>query len=79
MSGENYVALFDIVKILLVLSHGQASVELGFSINKEIEVENLHEHSLVAQPIICDHLRAVGVGEFVNGSTMELIKELIIP
>ncbi|CAH3038939.1 unnamed protein product [Pocillopora meandrina] len=60
MSGENYVALFDIVKILLVLSHGQASAERGFSVNKEIEVENLHEYSLVAQRIICDHLRAVG-------------------
>ena len=60
MSGENYVALFDIVKILLMLSHGQASVERGFSVNKEIEVKNLHEHSLVAQRIICDHLRAVG-------------------
>lgn len=60
MTGENYAALFDIVKVLLVLSHGQASVERGFSVNKEIEVENLHEHSLVAQRIICDHLRAVG-------------------
>ena len=60
MSGENYVALFDIVKILLVFSHGQSSVERGFSVNKEIEVENLHEHSLVAQRIICDHLRVVG-------------------
>ena len=55
MTGENYAALFDIVKVLLVLSHGQASVEWGFS-----EVENLYEHSLVAQRIICDHLRAVG-------------------
>ena len=60
MTGENYAALFDIVNVLLVLSHGQASVEQGFSVNKEIEVENLHEHSLVAQHIICDHLRAVG-------------------
>ena len=53
-TGENYAALFDIVKVLLVLSHGQASVERGFSVNKEIEVENLHEHSLVAQRIICE-------------------------
>lgn len=60
MTGENHVTLFDIVKILLVLSHGQASVEQGFSVNKEIEVENLREHSLAAQRIICDHLRAVG-------------------
>ena len=60
MTGNNYAALFGIVKILLVLSHGLASVERGFSVNKEIEVENLHEHSLVAQRIICDHLKAVG-------------------
>ena len=33
---------------------------MGFSVNKEIEVENLHEHSLVAQRIICDHPRAGG-------------------
>lgn len=32
--------LFDIVKVLLVLSHGNASVERGFSVNKELEVEN---------------------------------------
>ena len=60
MAGDNYAALFDIVKILLVFSHGQASAERGFSVNKKIEVENLHEHSLVAQRIICDRLKAAG-------------------
>ena len=53
-------AFFDLVKILLVLLHGQASVERGYSVNKEIEVENLREHSLVAQRIICDDVEAVG-------------------
>ena len=43
-----------------MLSHGQASVGLGFSVNKEIEVENLLEHSLVAQRTICDYVEAVG-------------------
>ena len=55
MTGENYVAFFDLSKILLLLSHGQASVEWGFSVNKEIEVENLLKHSLVAQRTICDY------------------------
>ena len=32
----------------LTRSHGQASVEWGYSVNKEIEVENLLELSLVA-------------------------------
>ena len=60
MTGENYVAFFDLSKILLLLSHGQASVEWGFSVNKEIEVENLLKHSLVAQRTICDYVEAVG-------------------
>jgi hypothetical protein len=61
MGGDNnYQKLWRIVKGLLLLSHGQASVERGFSINKEIEVENLKEESHVAQRVICDHLSAVG-------------------
>ena len=42
-----------------MLSHGQASVEWGFSVNKEIEVENLPEHSLVVQRTICDYVEVV--------------------
>lgn len=43
-------------KLALVLSHGQASVERGFSINKELIVENPKELSLVAQRLIVDLL-----------------------
>jgi len=35
-------------------------VERGFSSNKEGMVENLAQHSLVAQRVICDHVRSVG-------------------
>ena len=49
VTDENHVVFFDLLKILLLLSHGQASVERGFSVNKETEVENLLEHSLVVQ------------------------------
>ena len=48
------------VSKLLLLSHGQASVERGFSINKEIEVENLHEQSVVGQRVVYDHVHSVG-------------------
>ena len=43
MAGESYKGLFVVVKILLILSHGQSSVERGFSINKEMEIEELKE------------------------------------
>ena len=60
MANESYKDLFSVVKLILILSHGQATVERGFSINKEVEVENLKEHTLVAQRIVCDHVNSVG-------------------
>ena len=38
--------------------HGQNQVERGFSINKEIVIENLHSSSFSAQCIVYDYLKA---------------------
>jgi len=37
------------VKMLLLLSHGQANVERGFSVNKQVELDNLGEDTFVAK------------------------------
>ena len=42
------------------ISHGQASVEGGFSVNKNIEVENLVDNSYIAQRIVCNLVKHVG-------------------
>ena len=55
-----YRSLWKVVSMLLLLSHGQASVERGFSVNQQVDVENLQEQSFVAQRMVCDHLRSVG-------------------
>ena len=44
----------------MILSHGQASVESGFSINSSIMVENLQEESLVAQQLVHDSINSLG-------------------
>lgn len=44
----------------MLLSHGQATVERGFSVNRQIEVENLKERGIVAQRVIQDYIRCVG-------------------
>jgi hypothetical protein len=49
-----------VIKLLLLLSHGQASVEKGRSVNKEVSVEHLAETSLIAQRTIVDHISSVG-------------------
>jgi hypothetical protein len=45
---------------VFILSHGNATVESGFSVNEDILVENLHEESLVAQRIVYDPIQSVG-------------------
>ena len=53
-----YSKFAEIMKIVLTLSHGQASVERGFSVNKNLLVENLQESSLIAQRRVVDYMDA---------------------
>ncbi|GFS10193.1 hypothetical protein ElyMa_004802100 [Elysia marginata] len=57
---EQLSNLWGVMKKLLLLSHGQAQVERGFSLNKEAMSINLKEHSLVARRCIIDYVHAVG-------------------
>lgn len=57
---EEYSTVNKLMRIVFVLSHGQAAVERGFSVNKEIEVENMSLKTLKAQRVICDHVQSVG-------------------
>ena len=51
-----YKVIWKVCSIIFVLSHGQSAVERGFSINKELLVENLQEKSLVSQRMVYDHI-----------------------
>ena len=51
--------MWCVFKLLLCLSHGQASVERGFSVNSNLLVENMHEDSLIAQRIVHDHMKSL--------------------
>ena len=41
---DKYSKLWAVVEQLLLLSHGNAQVERGFSVNKDVSTENLSEH-----------------------------------
>lgn len=75
-SGKTFVNLLCVVKKILILSHGNATVERGFSVNKECLVENLTEESLVAQRLVYDAvLRAGGVTKVeITKSMMQYVK-----
>ena len=57
---QAYQEFFEVVKMLLCLSHGQATVERGFSMNKELVVENQSVQTLFSRRLIKDHLQDVG-------------------
>ena len=59
--------------MLLVLSHGQASVERGFSINEQTEEIHLQTETFVAKRIICDHVSYVGGSDHVDVTCKELL------
>lgn len=55
-----FTALWQVIKLTLILSHGNAAVESGFSINNDMLVENLLEESLVGQRIVYDSVQKSG-------------------
>ena len=62
-------------RMVLCLSHGQASVERGFSANKELIIENQKEDSLVAQRLVKDYIHACCSGDLTK---FPVPKELIL-
>jgi len=71
--NDSYSKLWKVVKMLLVLSHGQATVEQGLNINNQFETENLIEESVVAKRTICDYITHVGGIEHVDVTNKKLI------
>ena len=57
---KGFSKLWSFVEKLLLLSHGQATVERGFSINKEVEMSNMEDDTVVSQRLICDYVRLCG-------------------
>ena len=52
--------LWKVVSMCLLLSHGQASIERGFSINRQMEEDNLEGHSIVNMRAVYDFIKFVG-------------------
>ena len=65
-NDKHYEKVWNVIKVIMILSHGQASVERGFSINKSIEVENLSDISYVSQRSIYDFIKFSNGIENVN-------------
>ena len=56
---KNHTELMKVAKIALIISHGNADVESGFSTNESLLKENM-ERSIVAQRVLHDAIRNAG-------------------
>ena len=71
--AANYPKVWSVCELALFLSHGQAAVERGFLVNKELVVENQSEQTLAARRIIKDHII------HVNGVTdVEIARNMVL-
>ena len=57
---REWPTLWSMVRKLLLLSHGQASVERGFSINKHLIVENQQQDNLIGRRLVKDAINHAG-------------------
>lgn len=58
--NSKFKSCWKVFKLVFTLSHGQASVERGFSINKELLTDNLEEVSLISQRMVYDYINESG-------------------
>ena len=65
--------LRKVIKMLMILSHGQPTVERGFSGNGKLLVENFHMQSLIAQRHIHHHMQSYDLQAHDLGITHELL------
>ena len=63
----------SVIKLVLVLSHSQASVEYGFNINKSVNKVNISQDSVIVRKLTIEHIQK----KDLNPSNIELSSELI--
>ena len=81
---SGHVELREVVKLLMILLHGNTRVESGFSAYEETLVENMSEGSLVARRMVFDGVMNEGgnvdinrkISKFVNNAHSEYVKQL---
>ncbi len=60
LGGNNdYKLLWKITLFVSILSHGQATIERGFNVNKDVVVENLTKESICCQRLVYDFLKGI--------------------
>lgn len=71
---KKYSNIWSVVRLVLVLSHGQASVERGFSVNEDMLVPNLKKETLIGLRIVYDTVKSLNIKVSEFKITDEMLK-----
>ena len=71
-SGDT-IDLQNVVRMILILSHGNARVESGFSVNDDIIMTNMLEETIISQRMVYEAVHNAGGAQKVE-ITPELVK-----
>ena len=77
-TDDTYRNLAIVLKLIFIPSHGQASVERGFSLNKSVLNDNMTELSIISRRVVKDHLRILKAGASEVTITPSLIKSIAL-
>ena len=58
MKDAKHSKVWEVFRIIFTLSHGQAAVERGFSVNSKLLVENLQEKTLVSSCYVYNSVKS---------------------
>ena len=72
MKVSKYPQLASVIQIILTLSHGQADVERGFSVNAGVLQDNMKEDSIVSKRLVKDYL----ISNSLQPHTVEVSSQL---
>jgi hypothetical protein len=74
----HFTKLWNLIKTLLLLSHGQASIERGFSVNKDVLACNMSKKTLVAKRMVTDAVSSqLGPGNSYKVYKVNITKEML--
>ena len=77
-NNTKFNELWKLCKMMFTLSHGQAAIERGFSINKEVLETNMSEKTIVAERIICDSVsKELSIEGSDDVSKLKIDKEML--
>ena len=69
---KKYPELSEVVSIILTLSHGNADIERGFSLNKGVQKVHVSEESIVSKRHVKDHM----ISHDLQPHTIQITNEL---